>query len=194
VHALDQIKQDGRINQEEFYRLYDPAVLAAASLRSVLKPKVHAMWAAMTKDAADGQIERLACWDQILADKELATIVGTTNAKKGTAMLRAMKEVKALDQIKQDGRISQEEFYRLYDPEVLAAAVEKISRPATLMQQPSASKVVDAEDDPSHSTYKIRHQPPLSLRATSIHVFECHPNFLMFYVILLAGCLLIDRS
>jgi hypothetical protein len=123
VRALDQIKVDGRISQEEFYRLYDPAVLAAGLARIALKPKVIAMWAAMTKDASDGQVERLACWDQILADKELCSIVGSSDVEKGTAILQAMKDVKALDQIKQDGRISQEEFYRLYDPDVLAAGL-----------------------------------------------------------------------
>ena len=106
VKALDQIKQDGHISEQEFSRLCDPAVLTAASKRVDLKAKVHAMWAEITKDA-DGQVERIACWDFILADKELAALVGDGNAAKGTSLLEAMKEVKALDQVKKDGRISE---------------------------------------------------------------------------------------
>ena len=93
-------------------------MLAAATQRADFKAKVHALWAEISKDA-DTQVERIACWNIILADKELAEIVGNGDAAKGTAVLEAMKKVKALDQIKQDGRISEQEFYRLYDPTVL---------------------------------------------------------------------------
>ena len=96
VRALDQIKQDGRISQEEFYRLYEPSVLAAGLLRATLKPKVHAMWTSIAKDPSDGQVERLACWDIIFADKELAGIVGSSDAEKGVAMLQAMKDGKVM--------------------------------------------------------------------------------------------------
>ena len=42
-----------------------------------------------------------------------------TARKKGKAMLNVMKAEKALDQIKQDGRISAEEFQRLAMPNLL---------------------------------------------------------------------------
>ena len=48
-----------------------------------------------------------SCWDIILADQELASIVGNGDALRGTAVLESMKDERALDQIKQDGRISE---------------------------------------------------------------------------------------
>ena len=87
------------------------------------------MWKKAPKDA-DGEMERLACWKYIHANGELAEYVGdcggsaasVSNAAQGKAMLEAMQEKKALDQISSDGRISQAEFQRLYDETVLANA------------------------------------------------------------------------
>ena len=83
---------------------------------------MHATWAQIAKDG-DGQVERLACWKVVLADKELASIVGNGSVSRGTSVLQAMKEVRALDQmsrdywVKQDGRICEvsavQENYRL---------------------------------------------------------------------------------
>jgi hypothetical protein len=54
------------------------ALLVAARL----KGKVDSLWAAMPKDA-NGSIERLACWAVLLADAELADLVGSGDAAKG---------------------------------------------------------------------------------------------------------------
>ena len=70
-----------------------------------VKDKVVSMWAGIIKDD-DGQVERIACWDIILADQELASIVGNGDVARGSAMLQSMKDARALDQIKQDGRVS----------------------------------------------------------------------------------------
>ena len=64
-----------------------------------LKKKVESMWNHITKNP-DGQVERLACWKVVLADKELASIVGNGSVSRGTSVLQAMKEVRALDQTK----------------------------------------------------------------------------------------------
>ena len=83
--ALD-ISGDGRISEDEFKRLYNPAVLAAAKaavLREQLVAKVDDMWPSMPT-GADGQMERLACWDLILADAELAGLIGESDAARGT--------------------------------------------------------------------------------------------------------------
>ena len=45
----------------------------------------------------EGKIERLACWDFILADGELAQIMGKGDPAKGKAMLQVMKAEHALD-------------------------------------------------------------------------------------------------
>ena len=47
-----------------------------------MKGKVDSLWAAMPKDA-NGSIERLACWAVLLADAELADLVGSGDAAKG---------------------------------------------------------------------------------------------------------------
>ena len=112
VKALD-VGGDGRIDEQEFLRLNDPLV--------VLKAKVDTMWAALEKEE-DGAVERLRCWDYILADDELCRLIqGGTDAAKGKRILEAMKFVKALD-VGGDGRIDEQEFQRLYLPEVIAAA------------------------------------------------------------------------
>ena len=85
ARALD-ISGDGQITEDEFKRLYDPAVLEAAKAeveRELLRAKVDRMWAATPTDA-EGQIERLACWDLILADAELAGLIGESDASRGT--------------------------------------------------------------------------------------------------------------
>ena len=76
------------------------------------------MW---TEISLDGSADRLACWEKLLADDELATLIGKSDAGKGKAMLASMKAVKALD-INGDGQIVVDEFNRLYDSSVLAAA------------------------------------------------------------------------
>ena len=89
-----------------------PALSSSSSSSSssdplqTVKDKVVSMWAGIIKDD-DGQVERIACWDIILADQELASIVGNGDASRGTAVLQSMKDERALDQIKQDGRISE---------------------------------------------------------------------------------------
>jgi hypothetical protein len=54
------------------------ALLVAARL----KGKVDSLWAAMPTDA-NGSIERLACWAVLLADAELADLVGSGDVAKG---------------------------------------------------------------------------------------------------------------
>merc|ERR1712159_822563 len=124
VRALDQECADGRISEGEFKRLYDKDVLDAANTKGKLVIKVHTMWADAKKEE-DGQMERLACWDCILADDELAGLVGENDVAKGKDILLAMKEARALDQECADGRISEDEFKRLYDKDVLDAATAK---------------------------------------------------------------------
>ena len=67
----------------------------------------------------------------ILADEELAGLVGNSDAAKGKELLLEMKKVKALDQIVENGRIQQDEFDRLFDVGVLAAAAEALAAAAT---------------------------------------------------------------
>ena len=62
----------------------------------------------------------------VLADEELAGLIGNTDVVKGKELLVAMKEVRALDQIIKDGRISQEEFNRLHDLTVLEDAAKRV--------------------------------------------------------------------
>ena len=116
--ALD-VSGDGSITQEEFKRLYDPAVLAAAEAGVPLRKKVGSLW--LKLGGPTGSVDRESCWKGLLADEELAMLVGKPNKIKGRAMLRAMKSARALD-VSGDGRITEQEFRRLYDPAVLAAA------------------------------------------------------------------------
>ena len=68
-----------------------------------------------------GEVERLACWDLILADEELASIMGKGDGAMGRKMLECMKAVRALD-ASGDGLIDALEFQRLYLPSNLLAA------------------------------------------------------------------------
>ena len=91
------------------------------SAEDQLKAKVNSMWKNAAKDD-DEKMERMACWDYILADDELAELIGTSDIEKGREILQAMKYAKALDQIESDGRVSEAEFHRLHNPDVLAQA------------------------------------------------------------------------
>ena len=72
---------------------------------------------------SSGQVERSECWDFILADEELASIMGRGDAERGKAMLYAMKAVRALD-ANGDGMVDGFEFQRLYLPSNVLAAGE----------------------------------------------------------------------
>ena len=82
------------------------------------------MWAEI---GASGQVERLACWDFILADQQLASLMGKGDAEKGKAMLEVMKSVRALD-VDGDGQITELEFLRMLDPTILAMSEAAASK------------------------------------------------------------------
>ena len=150
VRALDQIEVNGRISEEEFLRLSDLSVLAEAARRVLLKAKVAAMWGEVQGDErfeSDGEIERLAAWEIVLADDELAGLIGSGDAAVGKARLLEMKKVKALDQIKPDGRISAEEFKRLFDVDVLAAAAAAAAAGAEVAAGAAEAIAEDEEGD-----------------------------------------------
>ena len=79
-------------------------------------------------DPETGTVERLACWDTLLADGELAELVGESDAARGRKILKAMKSQKALD-VSGDGKITSSEFHRLCDPRVLVAAEASLGPP-----------------------------------------------------------------
>ena len=89
---------------------------------SIRRTKVIDMWKVV---GTIGQVERLACWDFILADAELASIMGKGSEAKGKAMLESMKAMRALDK-SGDGIIYTQEFQRLYLPSVLLAAEDAV--------------------------------------------------------------------
>ena len=128
AHALDYSK-DGFITVDEFRRLYNPEVISSAKSRASLISYVHEMWAIIPKDdIIEGRVERLACWDFILSDYEIANLIGNLNPSKGKAMLTAMKEVRALD-ILGDGYIIEAGFYRLYNPIAIQSAEVRVALP-----------------------------------------------------------------
>ena len=75
---------------------------------------------------ANGEVERLACWDLVLADPELATLIADGNQPKGRVMLQVLKAIRALDS-SGDGNIHNKEFRRLYLPQNLLAAEAAVS-------------------------------------------------------------------
>ena len=85
------------------------------------------MWAQI---GGSGAVERLACWDILLADEELAVSMGKGDAAKGKAMLESMKAVRALD-VDRDGQITEEEFKRMLDPAILALSEAEASAAAS---------------------------------------------------------------
>jgi len=81
--ALD-VSRDGQITEPEFERLMNDDVIGAALLKVSLEAKVAAMWKAMPK-GKNLTIERLACWEVLLKDDELAVLVGKNELGKGKA-------------------------------------------------------------------------------------------------------------
>jgi len=132
VRALDA-SGDGTICDEEFQRLYLPYNILAAesaydagfspSYLEAIRVKVIKMWKVIGKK---GQVERLACWDFILADDELASIMGKGDKSIGKSMLESMKSVRALD-VNRDDMIVESEFQRLYLSSALTAAIAAVT-------------------------------------------------------------------
>ena len=141
ARALD-VSGDGFVSQDEFQRLYKQSVLAAAEADVALRFKIEGLWRAL--GGATGGIERLGCWDILLADDELAMLVGKGELRRGKAVLEAMKAAKALD-VSGDGSITQEEFKRLYDPAVLAAADAKVPKEPVKAAPEAASPELEAK-------------------------------------------------
>jgi len=77
ARALD-MSGDGRISEDEFKRLYNPVVIVAAEV----KVRADLLWASSHKDSK-GRVQRLQCWDAILADDELSYIIGAGSTSKG---------------------------------------------------------------------------------------------------------------
>ena len=63
---------------------------------AALHAKVQSMWAAIRKDEKK-RVERLRCWDFIMADPEMAGLIGDGDDTKGRGVLLKMKEARALD-------------------------------------------------------------------------------------------------
>ena len=98
-----------------FTRAWCLTLLNAAKCR---RAYVEQLWVDM---GGPEKIERLACWDLLLSDDELACLLCRDDMMKGKAILAVMKSVRALD-IDGDGHIVKSEFNRLFDPSVIAAA------------------------------------------------------------------------
>ena len=79
--ALD-VSRDGQITEPEFERLMNDEVIGAAMLMVSLAAKVAALWQTMYKDE-NSTVERLACWEVLLKDDELAVLVGKNELGKG---------------------------------------------------------------------------------------------------------------
>ena len=80
----------------------------------------------MWKDiGSKGQVDRLECWGFILANDELARIMGKGDRAKGKTMLETMKAMRSLD-TSGDGIIYTHEFQRLYLPSVILAAEDAV--------------------------------------------------------------------
>ena len=94
----------------------------------------------------EGKIERLACWDFILADGELAQIMGKGDPAKGKAMLQVMKAEHALDK-NGDGVIQNDEFQRLYLPSNILAAEEAV-RSGASRAEPGSKEPKEAPQVP----------------------------------------------
>ncbi len=88
-----------------------------------LERKVEELWFIIEKEEKDGEksVERIKCWNILLADDDLARLIGNGNLQKGKGILNAMKEVKALD-TSSDGQINEGEFKRLCASSVISAA------------------------------------------------------------------------
>ena len=73
----------------------------------------------------ESEIERIACWDLILADEELADIMGKGDQTRGKAMLEVMKAIRALDWTG-SGTIDFTKIQRLYLPWNITAAEDAV--------------------------------------------------------------------
>ena len=71
------------------------------------------------------QIDRLTCWDVILGDDELASIVGDGDQVKGKATLGVMKAAQAVDTSNQNF-VCAEEFQKLFSSSVMTIPTEDV--------------------------------------------------------------------
>lgn len=76
------VSGSGIIDKEEFFRLANPWVIKAAETKVGLPKKVAKLWAAMPLNEKQ-EIERLKCWDILLKDDELATLIGKSDRALG---------------------------------------------------------------------------------------------------------------
>lgn len=141
------VDHNGKIDSQEMLRLVATCVLDEALAlmedhgnglsAAELRAKVEDMWAALPGKNAQGEVERLACWRQILVDEELLNMIGNGNLKTGKQTLLAMKAARGLD-VNADGHISESEYHRLlthhknyaYHPEDHAPRLKHLSAAA----------------------------------------------------------------
>ncbi len=64
--------------------------------RAVLRAKVESMWMAVEKDDK-GHVPNDKCWEYIMADPELAGLLGNGDAALGRTVLDHMKGARSLD-------------------------------------------------------------------------------------------------
>ena len=88
------------------------------------RTKVLDLWRVIAVGSSVEMEERV-CWEFILAEDELARIIGDDNQGKGKEMLHAIRAMRALD-LNGDGMVHGEEFQRLYLPSVILAAEEAV--------------------------------------------------------------------
>ena len=84
-----------------------------------IKKRAHLLWAEILTESQGRAVDRAACWDAILADGELASIMGRGDEARGQKVLLAIKQKHAFDPAGAEGGLSQQVFCSLYDPEEL---------------------------------------------------------------------------
>lgn len=90
----------------------------AFALNASSQVKVGQLWAQL---GGSGRVERLVSWDHLLADDELAKLIGNADLRTGKAMLAAMREMRALGANAHD-KIAKSDFYGLFDPNAINEA------------------------------------------------------------------------
>jgi chemotaxis response regulator CheB len=160
VKALD-VSGEGQIEEAEFKELFSSKMIVMAHVKVL----ADALWAEAKKLKEGGKkggaeigMDRLACWDMVIGSDQLAYVMGRGDTAEGKAMLENMREVKALD-VSGDGAITLEEYQRIHDISVIAAA--EASRRAAQALQIERLNALDAIAAAEAASLRATHAPEL---------------------------------
>lgn len=119
--------RSSRIDATGFVEIFDDELLAAARTKVAvhyeIREKLEAMWKELVGQGLHVHVDRSRCWSLVLADDELAYLLGDSDVSKGREVLRILVVQSRPPQDTEDEwGVELPEFMRLCNPDILALA------------------------------------------------------------------------